>query len=237
MRESSHLDSQGVTVVDIADADVRSAALELLKLLDGLDASEQDQVISPDAASEPARISRTGGSTEDSVTATHEGTTDPVAFRVRTGRASVNPFDADGYRGAIAARVAGITYRQLDYWARTELLEPSVVSPTGDKLYGITDILWLKLVKRLLDTGISLQQIRAAIESIRGFDSASLRDVTLLSDGESVWLARSNDEVIDLVSRGQGIFGIAVGKVQREVLEDMRELPPQLDLARRKRLA
>lgn len=238
MRESSHLDSQGENVADIDDSDVRHAALELLELLDGENGSEQRQSVSPADASESRSDSRTAGShEEESVAGTREEAAGPIALRAKNGAASISAPDEAGYRGAVAARVAGITYRQLDYWARTELIVPSVDSPSGNKLYGTTDILLLKLVKRLLDTGISLQPIRTAIDSIRGLDRASLEGVTLLSDGESIWLARSNDEVIDLVSRGQGIFGIAVGKVQRDVLEDMGEFPPQLEAARRRRFA
>lgn len=125
-----------------------------------------------------------------------------------------------GYRGAVAARAAGITYRQLDYWARTALVEPTVRGAAGSgsqRLYGFRDILVLKLVKRLLDTGISLQQIRTAINQLREAGINDLAQTTLMSDGASVYLCTSNDEVIDLVSRGQGVFGIAVGKVLREV--------------------
>jgi DNA-binding transcriptional MerR regulator len=128
--------------------------------------------------------------------------------------------DANGYRGAVAARAAGITYRQLDYWARTALVEPTVRGAAGSgsqRLYGFRDILVLKLVKRLLDTGISLQQIRTAINQLREAGISDLAQTTLMSDGASVYLCTSNDEVIDLVSRGQGVFGIAVGKVLREV--------------------
>lgn len=140
-----------------------------------------------------------------------------------------------GYKGAIAAKAAGITYRQLDYWARTSLVEPSVKNATGSgsqRLYNFQDILVLKLVKRLLDTGISLQQIRTAIEQLREEGISDLAEVTLMSDGQSVYLCVSNDEVIDLVSRGQGVFGIAVGKVLQEVsatlidLENHREVIP-----------
>jgi DNA-binding transcriptional MerR regulator len=128
--------------------------------------------------------------------------------------------DEVGYRGAVAARAAGITYRQLDYWARTELVEPTVRGAKGSgsqRLYGFRDILVLKLVKRLLDTGISLQQIRTAVDQLRAAGIRDLAGTTLMSDGASVYLCTSNDEVIDLVSRGQGVFGIAVGKVLREV--------------------
>ncbi len=128
--------------------------------------------------------------------------------------------EEQGYRGQIAASAAGITYRQLDYWARTGLVEPTVQSAQGSgsqRLYGFRDILVLKLVKRLLDTGISLQQIRVAVEQLRAAGISGLAGTTLMSDGASVYLCTSNDEVIDLVSRGQGVFGIAVGKVLREV--------------------
>ena len=81
----------------------------------------------------------------------------------------------------------------------------------------------LKLVKRLLDTGISLQQIRTAVDQLRAAGIRDLAGTTLMSDGASVYLCTSNDEVIDLVSRGQGVFGIAVGKVLREVESELLE--------------
>ena len=135
-----------------------------------------------------------------------------------------------GYRGAVAARAAGISYRQLDYWARTALVEPTVRSAAGSgsqRLYGFRDILVLKLVKRLLDTGISLQQIRTAVNQLRESGVNDLAQTTLMSDGASVYLCTSDDEVIDLVSRGQGVFGIAVGKVLREVESTLVELDTQ----------
>lgn len=138
--------------------------------------------------------------------------------------------DTVGYRGATACKIAGITYRQLDYWARTELVEPTVRGASGSgsqRLYGFRDILVLKLVKRLLDTGISLQQIRTAVEQLRAAGIRDLAGTTLMSDGASVYLCTSNDEVIDLVSRGQGVFGIAVGKVLHEVESTLLEFDPQ----------
>src|SRR6185437_3242108 len=140
--------------------------------------------------------------------------------------------DVNGYRGAIAAKAAGISYRQLDYWARTELVEPTIRGAAGSgsqRLYGFRDILVLKLVKRLLDTGISLQQIRTAVNQLRESGVSDLAQTTLMSDGASVYLCTSNDEVIDLVSRGQGVFGIAVGKVLREVESSLVELDTQGD--------
>jgi DNA-binding transcriptional MerR regulator len=133
-----------------------------------------------------------------------------------------------GYRGPTACAAAGITYRQLDYWARTGLVEPSVRAAHGSgsqRLYSFRDILVLKVVKRLLDTGISLQQIRAAVQHLRDHGSEDLAQVTLMSDGVSVYECTSADEVVDLLQGGQGVFGIALGRVWREVEGDLAVLP------------
>src|SRR6201996_7430446 len=146
-------------------------------------------------------------------------------------------FDADervedepdaGYRGPTACNAAGITYRQLDYWARTGLVEPSVRGAHGSgsqRLYSFRDILVLKVVKRLLDTGISLQQIRAAVHHLRDRGTSDLAQVTLMSDGVSVYECTSPDEVVDLLAGGQGVFGIALGRVWQEVAGELAELP------------
>jgi DNA-binding transcriptional MerR regulator len=133
-----------------------------------------------------------------------------------------------GYRGPTACSAAGITYRQLDYWARTGLVEPSVRPAHGSgsqRLYSFRDILVLKVVKRLLDTGISLQQIRAAVQHLRDHGTDDLAEVTLMSDGVSVYECTSADEVVDLLAGGQGVFGIALGRVWREVEGDLAVLP------------
>ena len=133
-----------------------------------------------------------------------------------------------GYRGPTACSAAGITYRQLDYWARTGLVEPSVQAAHGSgshRLYSFRDILVLKVVKRLLDTGISLQQIRTAARHLRDHGSEDLAQVTLMSDGVSVYECTSADEVVDLLQGGQGVFGIALGRVWREVEGDLAVLP------------
>jgi DNA-binding transcriptional MerR regulator len=135
-----------------------------------------------------------------------------------------------GYRGPTACAAAGITYRQLDYWARTRLVEPSVRAATGSgsqRLYGFRDILVLKVVKRLLDTGISLQQIRAAVDHLRAQGTTDLAQVTLMSDGVSVYECTSPDEVVDLLQGGQGVFGIALGRVWREVEGTLADLPAE----------
>jgi len=125
-----------------------------------------------------------------------------------------------GYRGATACSAAGITYRQLDYWARTGLVEPSIRTASGSgtqRLYGFRDILVLKIVKRLLDAGVSLQNIRTAVDHLRSRGVTDLERMTLMSDGASIYECSSADEIIDLLAGGQGVFGIAVGKVWHEV--------------------
>jgi DNA-binding transcriptional MerR regulator len=138
--------------------------------------------------------------------------------------------DGVGYRGPTACSAAGITYRQLDYWARTGLVEPTVRAAAGSgsqRLYGFRDILVLKVVKRLLDTGVSLQNIRAAVQHLRERGVDDLAQITLMSDGASVYECTSADEVIDLVQGGQGVFGIAVGRVVREVEGSLAALPSE----------
>src|SRR5688572_18886759 len=143
----------------------------------------------------------------------------------------VSPLPSDtGYRGPTACNAAGITYRQLDYWARTGLVEPGVRSATGSgsqRLYSFRDILILKVIKRLLDAGISLQQIRTAVQHLRERSTDDLTRVTLMSDGASVYECTSNDEVIDLLQGGQGVFGIAIGGVWREIEGTLAELPSE----------
>jgi len=132
-----------------------------------------------------------------------------------------------GFRGPVACSAAGITYRQLDYWARTGLVVPEIRSASGSgsqRLYSFRDILILKVIKRLIDAGISLQQIRTAIEHLRIQD---LTQVTLMSDGVSVFECTSDDEVIDLLRGGQGVFGIALGGVWRDIEGTLSELPAE----------
>lgn len=146
---------------------------------------------------------------------------------------SQSPATAEGYRGASAASAAGISYRQLDYWDRTGLVVPSIQGATGSgsqRLYSFRDVLVLKLVKRLLDTGVSLQQIRFAITQLHSSGVQDLTNITLMSDGARVYLCTSQDEVIDLLGQGQGVFGIAVGRVLQEVENTLIEFKPEAPL-------
>ena len=138
------------------------------------------------------------------------------------------PAEDIGYRGPTACAAAGITYRQLDYWARTGLVEPSVRPARGSgsqRLYGFRDILVLRVVKSLLDTGISLQQIRSAVAFLREHGATDLARITLMSDGASVYACTSRDEVVDLLQGGQGVFGIALGRIWQEVEGKLADFP------------
>ena len=135
-----------------------------------------------------------------------------------------------GYRGPTACSAAGITYRQLDYWARTELVVPTVRTASGSgsqRLYSFKDILVLKVVKRLLDAGVSLQNIRVAVDTLRLRGVADLAQVTLLSDGATVYECTSSEEVVDLLQGGQGVFGIAVSGALRELRGSLAHLPAE----------
>ena len=140
------------------------------------------------------------------------------------------PDELVGYRGPAACQIAGITYRQLDYWARTKLVGPSIRGAAGSgsqRLYSFKDILVLKVVKRLLDTGVSLHNIRVAVEHLRKRGVQDLAKLTLFSDGTTVYECTSAEEVVDLLQGGQGVFGIALGKVWREVEGTLAELPSE----------
>jgi DNA-binding transcriptional MerR regulator len=136
-----------------------------------------------------------------------------------------------GYRAPQVCKLVGITYRQLDYWARTRLIVPSLQQATGSgsqRRYSFTDVVQLKVIKRLLDAGMSLKKIRSAVEILRiqlDLDQP-LANVTLLSDGQTIYAAHSEQEVVDVFRRGQGVFGIAIGPVQEEVQGAIHQLFP-----------
>ncbi|NJP33986.1 MerR family transcriptional regulator [Micromonospora thermarum] len=137
---------------------------------------------------------------------------------------------AVGYRGVTACHAVGISYRQLDYWARTGLVVPSVRDASGSgtqRLYSFRDLVVLKVVKRLLDAGVSLQNIRKAIEALRSRGVEDLAGITLISDGTTVYECRSPEEVVDLLQGGQGVFGIAIGGAFKEILGSLSHLPSE----------
>jgi DNA-binding transcriptional MerR regulator len=138
--------------------------------------------------------------------------------------------DGVGYRGVMACHAAGISYRQLDYWARTGLVVPSVRDASGSgtqRLYSFRDIVVLKVVKRLLDAGVSLQNIRKAIDTLRSRGVDDLAGITLISDGTTVYECRSPEEVVDLLQGGQGVFGIAIAGAFKEIQGTLSHLPAE----------
>jgi transcriptional regulator len=142
----------------------------------------------------------------------------------------LGPDEQLGYRVPIACQVAGITYRQLDYWARTNLVKPSIRNARGSgsqRLYSFKDVLVLKIVKRLLDTGISLQNIRLAVESLRERGVNDIAEITLVSDGTTVYECHSNEQVIDLLSGGQGVFGVAIPGIMKELSGTISSFPAE----------
>ena len=138
--------------------------------------------------------------------------------------------DDFGFRGPVACNLAGITYRQLDYWARTGLVSPEIRGAEGSgtqRLYSFRDLLMLKVVKKQLDAGISLQQTRTAIEHLRVRGVHDLSQVTLMSDGVSVSECTTDHEVVDLLRGGQGMFAIALGGVWRDLEGVLLALPTE----------
>ena len=134
---------------------------------------------------------------------------------------------SEGYRVPEVCKVVGITYRQLDYWARTELVTPSVREAGGSgtqRLYSFQDLVQLRIIKQLLETGISLQHVRTAIEYLRTLDRP-VQSMTLISDGRRVYTPESPEAVIDLLSQGQGVFAIALGKVEDDLSRRLNAKP------------
>ncbi|MCL1922305.1 MAG: MerR family transcriptional regulator [Propionibacteriaceae bacterium] len=133
-----------------------------------------------------------------------------------------------GFRGPVACSAVGITYRQLDYWARTGLVIPEIRIAEGSgtqRLYSFRDLLFLKVIKRLIDTGISLQQIRLAISHLRSRGDVDMTTITLVSDGTSVFECTQDNEIIDLVKGGQAMFAIDLAGVWHDIEGTLVQLP------------
>jgi DNA-binding transcriptional MerR regulator len=140
----------------------------------------------------------------------------------------------DAFSGKKAADIVGISYRQLDYWARTDLIRPSVADAKGSgsrRRYSYRDLLELKLVKTLLDDGIKLESIREAFGYLREQLGEDLSTAKLVIAGNSAILVRENDELVDVVNRyqGQGVLNLlALDGVQNQVDTAIVELfPPE----------
>lgn len=143
--------------------------------------------------------------------------------------------EAEGYRGPHVCRIIGISYRQLDYWARTGLLRPSVVDANGSgskRVYSYRDLVELKVIKGLLDAGVALQSARRAVEYLRESMGEEMATASLVLNGSQSVLVRSDGELIDLVRQGQGVLSIvALGGVIDELDAAITELPNPTETA------
>jgi DNA-binding transcriptional MerR regulator len=137
----------------------------------------------------------------------------------------------EGYRGPQVCSIVGITYRQLDYWARTDLIRPSLADAKGSgtqRRYSYRDLVELKVIKSLLDAGVSLKQARTAIEYLRENLGEDIATANLVINGTGSILARNGDELIDILRNGQTVFNIvALAGVQEQVDSAIRELHPE----------
>ena len=134
-----------------------------------------------------------------------------------------------GFRGPQACKIVGITYRQLDYWTRTKLVEPTINPATGSgsqRLYSFNDLLQLKIIKSLLDAGASLQKVREAIHEAQSTLDDDWSKVTIVADQSGVYALTSEAEVIDLLRRGQGVLGavVAVDAIRDQLQGTLHEL-------------
>ncbi len=140
-----------------------------------------------------------------------------------------------GYPGKRAAEIAGITYRQLDYWARTGLVGPSLARATGSgsrRLYSYRDLLELRAVKSLLDAGIRLELVREVFEYLTKHLDEDVTRVNLVISGTSVMVRTGEEEIVDLIRRGQGVLNILpLAGVKEQVDARIVELYPEGQIA------
>ncbi len=138
---------------------------------------------------------------------------------------------SDGFSGTQAAKVVGITYRQLDYWARTDLIRPSLSDATGSgsrRRYSYKDLLELRVIKTLLDAGIKLESVRDVFEYLRRHVDEDIASAHLVINGNSVVLAQG-DELVDVLQNGQGVLNVlSLAGVKDEV--DAQLVPLGLDV-------
>ena len=136
-----------------------------------------------------------------------------------------------GYTGPEVCKITGITYRQLDHWTTSSLIKASIRNLKGSgfhRVYSFQDIIQIKLVNKLREAGVSLQKIRIAlknIESILG-ENINISDVSVFSDGKSIYVISDNDQMIDLLKKGQAVFGISLGPVHTEAEAEIFSLYP-----------
>jgi len=136
----------------------------------------------------------------------------------------------DGYSGHRAAEIVGITYRQLDYWARTDLVRPSLQDASGSgtrRMYSYRDLLELRTIKTLLDSGIKLESVRKVFSYLRENLGEDVASANLVIQGNRSVLVQTDGELVDLLRQGQGVLNILpLGSVKTEVDARILELHP-----------
>jgi DNA-binding transcriptional MerR regulator len=141
-----------------------------------------------------------------------------------------------GYSGKKTAEIVGISYRQLDYWARTDLLRPSLTDASGSgsrRRYSYRDLLELKVIKSLLDAGIKLESVREVFEYVRVELGEDITTANLVINGKRSVLVRTGDELVDVLQHGQGVLNVLpLAGVKEELDAAIVELFPSLDDAR-----
>ncbi len=141
----------------------------------------------------------------------------------------------EGFSGPQVCDVVGITYRQLDYWDRTNLLKPSLRTAHGSgtqRRYSYRDLVQVKVIKSLLDAGVKLQNTRKAIESLRSDHGANWQTASLVLDGGNSVLVHDDEGLIDLLRGGQRVFNVVpVGHMQAELDASIVALAPRREVA------
>lgn len=126
----------------------------------------------------------------------------------------------DAFTSHQASRLTGCTPRQLRYWDQVGLVPPSIQRTGGrsgvPRLYSFRDLVALRVVRSLLDGGMSLQRVRRAFEYLR--ENADLEghlsEVKLITDGQSIFkIARRNGEILDALKDGQLAFFVAIDEI------------------------
>ncbi|MDO5694141.1 MAG: MerR family transcriptional regulator, partial [Aeriscardovia aeriphila] len=133
------------------------------------------------------------------------------------------------YSGAIAQQVAGITYRQLDYWANKHIVEPSLHASHGSgtrRLYSYTDILLLGVAKRLIDAGINLTNIALIIAKLRRQPLEEFSHTFIMSDGHKVMECTDDMSIIDMMREGTAVFGLSVARLNEDLSARLRAFSP-----------
>ena len=137
-----------------------------------------------------------------------------------------------GYTGPEVCKITGITYRQLDHWTTTSLVDASIRNIKGSgyhRIYSFQDIIKIKLVNKLREAGVSLQKIRLALKNVKQIlgKNIDISDVSIFSDGKSIYVITNNNEMLDLIKQGQAVFGISLGPIHTETEAEIHSLYPE----------